>query len=455
MRPTTLAQAGPFRRKLRIHPTTAVERLLLVVTVVLLPLQDHMPVIGGFSMLYLIFGVIGTYVLIRRPNAFGRTMMHPVFLTLYGWLLVGFVIESLHPEASFSELFRIMQMVVAAVFVASLCRDRAALRAALYGYLIAGVWMSLFLFATTYGALSGVTATDYGEATRVQSEIIHDNPFQEGLKQGGFSGLAFVAAQGTVVALGYVLTTRSYRWRLLCLGILLFCGVATFLPMSRGGIAIAALTCSTVMYAYGVMRIRTLVVALVLGTGILFWVPNAVYSRLTFSTEPLHSGRTEARARLLLAAVENLPEYIIAGVGAGNFWRSWAKDKDFFRHGTEHKSGTVQGAHNSFIQVTVYWGLVGLLPLLAVIYQAYRCLPVRCGADGTSLCLLGIALTLLLLMLVIHVLADKSFSLGLGLLVSAHMWIWPQGKVHPIRPKHRPLRALSRPFLRPTADGTI
>jgi hypothetical protein len=416
--------------------TTAGDRLLLMVLIVLCPLQQYIGSISGFSFMFLIFSGLAGYLLLRSPSALARICTHPVFMTAYGWLLLCIVLESLQPNFSFREPFRIVQMVAGAVFVAALCRDRAALRSAMHGYLIAGVWMSIILVATVYGALKGATATDFAEAGKVRSMAFADN-----VLKADENYLAFVAAQGMVVALVLTLTTRSSRWRSIYLGILLVCGVALFLPMSRGSIMIAAIASGTVMLAYGVVRIKTIIIAMILGAGLLLWVPDAAFSRLTFSAETTH-GKREARARLLMAAVDNLPEYIMTGVGAGNFSQSWGWATEF----ADRKDGRprLNGAHNSLAQVTIYWGLVGLLPLIAIIYQAYRCLPRRCGTDPQSLCLLGIATSLLLLMMVTHVIAAKDFSLGLGLLVGAHYWIWPDGTARSATRQHGRLRPILR-----------
>jgi hypothetical protein len=122
------------------------------------------------------------------------------------------------------------------------------------------------------------------------------------------------------------------------------------------------------------------------------------------------------------AAWDHLPEYWLTGVGAGNFWNgSWGKQSEYY------KMNGVVGAHNCFIQVAIYWGLLGLLSLLSVVYYAYKCLPKECGSDPLRLAVLGVAVVLFSVMFVIHNLEFKAFTLGLGILVGAQHWIWPAG----------------------------
>jgi O-antigen ligase len=145
----------------------------------------------------------------------------------------------------------------------------------------------------------------------------------------------------------------------------------------------------------------------------------------------------EARARIYTAAVEHFPEYALTGVGVGNFWGAWG------RHSNYAYGRGVLGSHNVFIQVTIYWGLIGLLALIAVVWQAYRCLPRHCGSDTLSLQLLGISVAVLIWALTMHNLYAKEFSLVLGLLVGARRQIWPKGIVHQATRKPR----LPRPTL--------
>jgi hypothetical protein len=310
-------------------------------------------------------------------------------------------------------------MFAGAVVIASLCRDRQGLRAGLYGYLLASIWLSVFLILNFYGSFGGAVATNLQEAGAIRGAVFANNPLIANLNT-----MAFQTAQGVIVALALSLIASSSRQRNLFLGVALFCLVATFVPMSRGAIVITAASCAAVMFAYQGRRIRTLIVAVVLGAGALVLAPEAAFIRLSSSmATSYYQEEEDGRAKIYMAAVEHLPEYMMTGVGAGNFWDWWAESHEFRSHDGP------SGAHNCFIQVTLYWGLAGLLTLIAVIWQAYRCLPKRCGADALSLSLLGLGMSLLFYLMVVHTLYTKEFSLGLGMLAGARSWIWPNGIV--------------------------
>jgi O-Antigen ligase len=405
----------------RCPPTTTIDRLLLMAMIVIFPLENYFPVVGGFTTTYILFAISAGYILVRRPGTLAKTWIHPVFLAAFLFLILGALIESAHPLSSYSQISRYGQMFVAAIFVASLCRDRQALHASIYGFLIAGVLVAILLFLTSYGTLRQATATSFYEASKIRVDALTD-------VEGNANAFSMVASQGATMALALALTAKSPLRRNLFLGITLFCAVAAFLPMSRSGIVILGASCATVMFVYGVRHLRVLLIIAVLAVGGLIWVPEAVFARLTF-TQEFHEGEGGSRTRIYKAAIHHLPEYILAGVGAGNFKGPWGEPTGFYRE----KNRTVYGAHNTFIQITIFWGLTGLLMLIVVVYLAYRCLPRVRGKDVLVLCLYSIAVALLLKMMVSHGLASKGNALGLGLLVGGQRWIWPKSIIRSSR----------------------
>lgn len=402
--------------------TTRMDRFLLIATIVLLPLENHIPPVAGFSIIWIVFAVIVLHVLVNRPQALFKTWSNPVFLAAYLLLFVGFIVESFHPKSSYQELVSIGQMIAGAVFVASLCRDEMGLRWGIYGYLIAGVWLSILLYLTSYGALSGITMVDsaglsYVEVTQIRADVFKDNPLQANLNM-----MALVAAQGAVVALALVMTSTTVTRRIIFSACALFCLIATFLPLSRSGMATVVISSACVMFSYGLRHAKTILIASLLGASVTLLVPDVVWSRMTFSIGSGAAQAKDGRAQVYNKGIEHFPEYALSGVGAGNFWES-REIKQRLAGGT--------GLHNGFLQVTVYWGFLGLAALTAVVWRVWRIVPKKARNDGLALCLVGISITLLCLLMVIHNLYSKQFTLGLGLLVGARMWIWPDGKAQP------------------------
>lgn len=394
--------------------TTAFERVLLFLMVALLPLEENIPSIAGFTFTFILFGLMAAYVMSVHPRRLTQSMTRPVFLACYLFLSLGWLNELLHPGPSYHELARIGGMVGGAILIAAILRDKEALSSLLNGYLVAGLWVSIVLIMSSFGALQTATAVDFQSASNVRMAVIAGVPLKANL-----NGMAFVTAQGTVVALGLALKASSRAGKATLLALASLCLVGTAMPMSRSGIGIVLLSATAVLFAARVRLGKMILIGGLAAATLVLVVPEVVWSRMSFSTE-VQEGRMEARAETYTAALSHLEEYFLFGVGEGNFWDSWALENDMVMAG---KPG---GAHNCFFQVTIYWGIAGLFGLLLVVWQAYRCLPRANTQDRLAVPIPGLALSLLLLMMVMHNLYSKDFSIGLGLLVGSRCWIWPR-----------------------------
>lgn len=402
-------------------PTTGLEKCLILLTIVALPTENHFLFIPGFSLQFILFGVIAAYVGLNRFPELLRTVGHPALIAAYLFLIVGFLLEWTHDYVSYHELTRVIQMVIGAILLASLCRDLPALRMACYGYLAAGLWLSILLFLTSYGTLNAATASDFQQASQLRAMAFEDNPLQANL-----NNMAFGAAQAAVVALSWGLVTRSIIPRGFFIAAGVLCMIGAFLPLSRSGVVIAIASCATVMYAFGLRHGKGILIAILLLGAVLMWVPQAVWSRMSFTFEQ-HEGKTEGRARVYGVAIDRFPDYFLTGVGAGNFYSHWGQRTELVSD-----SGRVSGVHNCFMQVTIYWGILGVTAFILVFWQAYRCLPRHSNREAAALALVGIGVSIMLFSMVSHNIYAKEFTLAFGLLVGAHTWIWPQGIVYPL-----------------------
>lgn len=399
----------------RIPPTTRVERSLLMITILLLPTAYELPAIAGFSFMWIVFAVLGAYVVINRGKSLAKVWRHPLFLSAYLFLGVATLVELVHPHSSFEVILMTAQMVGGAVLIACLCRDRAAMAAAMYGFIGLSIWLCVLLFSTSYGVLSGADATNFNQATNIRGQAM-----EASLLQGNANTIASTVGQGAIVALAFVLSARRSIQRYLFLALGAFCLVGSFLPMSRSGLALVAISCAAVMFSSGVRITRMVLIGGLIVTCLLVFVPGVVWTRMTFSTER-EEGRVEARAGTYLAVVNHLPDYIWTGVGEGNFWTSWGRQSEFVLQGP----GLV-GAHNCFAQAAIYWGLGGLLGILFVVWRGFRSLPKRYASDPLALSILGLSISLLSAMMFHHNFYAKEIALGLGILAGGDQWVWPK-----------------------------
>ena len=393
--------------------TTTVERLLLFGAVAILPAQFFFPLVGGMSIAFIVFGVLGFYIILKRTETIRKTFTHPVFLAAYAFLGTSLFMELAHGNPNFVHLSRYFFMFVGAIFIASLCRDRRAFFSSIYGLVLSSLLMSIGVIFFTYGGLSSVQVRNFTDATKLRGEAFHGNPMNvmdENL-------LGFFSGQGAVMALVLAVTTRSafLRYGMLIIGGI--CLIGTFMPMSRGAVVILFLTGAATFYVYGIFRLKALVSIGIIAICLLVYVPDAIFKRFTFSMEGSHTGRrVEGRTRLMRAVIKHLPDHYLTGLGINQYHGNWGRQTGF-RYKDE-----VLGTHNTFSQVLFYWGLPGLFALLVVLWQAYQYLPPPRRTDPVYLCLIGISLSVLLESLVSHTFYGKEFSIALGLLVACSQW---------------------------------
>ena len=152
-----------------------------------------------------------------------------------------------------------------------------------------------------------------------------------------------------------------------------------------------------------------------LGVCMILFVPSAVWTR--FDTAALSTQgdveEMESRVALLVLAVRHLPEYVLTGTGVGNSIRAlgeWSTS-----------------VHNSFLQITINWGLISLLAFLVMLWQSFKCLPRGSGSDELALALTGLVVSIFMVLFFIHNFNEKFFSFGFGMLVASRCWIWPGG----------------------------
>jgi hypothetical protein len=420
--------------------TTRTERFLLMSTIAILPLQSYLPRIMGFSVLFVLFGILGAYLVVWRPRALIRVSQHPVFGACYVLVGIGLFMEIIHESYAYYEVIRMSLMILGGIFIAALCRDQKAFLSGTYGILLASLWLSVALFLTVYGLLSSTTVGDVAEANRLRAEV-----FSDGFLGNDLNYMSFFTAQGAIVALALALTAKSIvrRYRLLVVGGL--CSVATFLPMSRGGIAILVLACGSVVYAHGIMQSRVIQAGVLLAVTVVAFTPDAAFQRFNLSAASQPRGKEDGRARVYSAVIKHFPEYAVTGVGISQFYGGWGLRTGFVKDDGVH----VSGAHNIFAQVTLLWGISALGALLAVSWLSYRCIPKGPDMDPLRLCLIGISVSVLLESFLSHVIPGKQYSIALGMIVGAFIWIRRQPLRNSSQAAYRQTLPVRRRRMRP------
>jgi hypothetical protein len=394
-------------------PSSALERLLLVLLVLSLPLEEALPTTGRFSVPFALLASLLIVVALTRPYALVRVSMQPVSALLGSFLIFTLVIELIHPHPDLSFWVRTLQMVVGGLVVAAACRDRRTVQLVLFGAVVAGTAVAVFLIWTLFGPLSTASTRTFESTTVVRDTALGST------EEATINTLGYLAAQAMAIATAVALTTNDPRTRRRWYLVLATGFAGVLLSVSRGSIGTAAVAIVlTLLLGTRQRRASALAVAVALSAG-LFLAPPSVYARLTLHPSG-YGNRQEARSQIYNATERTFSQYAFAGVGAGNF-REWGVDHGFSRDGR-----TVLGTHNSLTQIAVFWGLLPVALFVIAMAALYRLAPPLALFPRGGLALRSLAIAAGANLMVTHTLYDKSMSVVLGLLIGTSLWIVPR-----------------------------
>jgi len=362
---------------------------------------------------------MGLYAVVFRTSDLIKAAKHPIFLTIYILLIVALLIEFIHDNADYYQINRLTITVLGSVVYASLCRDRTALRLIIYSYILTSLLLSIGLIVTSFGLMRIIEVGNIQEAGAVRQEIYVERPL--GMN---WNKMAVVISQGAIIALIVANSKRSmiYTWVFYALAFLSAIGV--FLTMSRSGAAILIITALYVTFLIGRIRLKNFVSLILIVVVLAYLIPSTAVSRYEFTDWSLFES-PDARMKLLRAAIDHFPEYALSGVGSGNYWGLWGRLSGF---GGTHG---VLCAHNYFIQVWVYWGILAFLCVLLICWMARKYLPRNVGSDELKLGVKSMLFLLFVYMFTASVIRDKSFAIGIGILVGSNIWVFAKKRLIP------------------------
>jgi hypothetical protein len=403
----------------RAKPTTLLDRVLLGLPFLVLPVENLLPTFGGLSVAWLSFAAIALFLIICRTSALGRVLRHPLCISFGLFLVVTAAIEMTHELSSLSEWFRIAQMFAGAVMAGALCRDRQALRFGLNTAILTGLIMTIVLMLSGAGVLYQSKTATFEQAT-----VARDTAFGASGLIGDINRTSYVTAVGALFAFAIGTSLRRGRTRNLYFAASLICLFGTLLSLSRAGVLIAAVSGFVILIVRRGGKLKSILLAVALAGAAVMISPTAAIQRLEYSTEK-KDGRMEGRAMVYTRTFEALDQYWLVGVGSGDFWQRWA-----FQNGFSSRRRAF-GSHNAFFQMMIYWGIAGLAMLVTIVVQAFRTLPRRLRADFEAVALLGLLVSVVLRLASAHNLYAKEYSLIFGLLLGAGCWIWPGRRLAP------------------------
>ena len=231
--------------------------------------------------------------------------------------------------------------------------------------------------------------------------------------------ISYFSSIGSIIGIiwAYYEKVAWKKWLLVALTFPSILGV--FLPASRTGAVIFFASFllfiykSKIKFKKWALAIPTLLILLA------FTVPDMVWVRLGSLIRITELQEEDSRTKVYIAVLKNVNQYFITGVGSGNYWHGWAVNAGITNRFT---TDVAMAAHNAFFQVWIYWGLPALIAFLYLM-SIYRDAIVRdIAGDRRRTCIYIFIMIIPMIFLFYHSFYHKSFSIGLGLLLSARYW---------------------------------
>lgn len=394
--------------------STALGRVLLFVTIGILPFQDHIPDVGGFSVSWFTFAAMGVYIGFSQARNFLGFALQPAFLLAAGFVAAISILEWSHEHAQFKEVLSIAQMFLGAMLIGSLVCDEKAVRTCVYAYVSIGLYISALLIANVYTPLRLTKATGISDASAARERVFETMPIQANL-----NFMAYTCGLASACAFVMALSEKRRNVKIAWFAVAGFAFVGCTLPLSRSGLLIT-------LVLYGVLFIRerlyrqkrvfwvTLVAVAVFGL-----TPSVAFKRVGVETAETGT-RDEGRVVVAKAVLSHVNEYAMTGVGVGAFWGPWGVQSDF------GFGGGVKGSHNVFAQIAIYWGVFALGMLISVLIAIGKMCAAGSRAGRSSQVVLVFGLGSILLMMFMHNLYSKEFSIAIGVITGWNWWVKPR-----------------------------
>ena len=391
-----------------------VDRILIFILVFSIYFESNLPLIYGASTPFLLFGLTLFYLAVTRLNTLIRLFSGKYFLISISFAIICIFMETLHPFPSYDFISRFVNMIIGMFCIVALCRDRMALDIALFTFILASAVQSFLIITGTAPLMQNINAVGFSDASQARLMA-----FEEFYLRGNLNDISYFSSIGSIIGIiwAYYEKVAWKKWLLVALTFPSILGV--FLPASRTGAVIFFASFllfiykSKIKFKKWALAIPTLLILLA------FTVPDMVWVRLSSLIRITELQEEDSRTKVYIAVLKNVNQYFITGVGSGNYWHGWAVNAGITNRFT---TDVAMAAHNAFFQVWLYWGLPALIAFLYLM-SIYRDAIVRdVAGDRRRTCIYIFIMIIPMIFLFYHSFYHKSFSIGLGLLLSARYW---------------------------------
>lgn len=371
------------------------------------PLDSRIPGPFGLGIGTILLALLAVLLVVRQPDSLVSTLRSGRLLALYLFLGTAVALELAHPGPSLGWWWRLAQLGVGIVLVATAAGDGRAVRAALHGLVAGGTAIALLLATTSWTTFAAIDVADYTVTQQARADALQGTI----VSTGSINTAAFYAGAAGAVALALALVSPRRATRLTMGVAATTCFVGTAFSVSRGALLAGALAALVPLFHQRRHLGRRLTKALIVVVALVVILPPSVFGRVVTTKAETTDGKDDPRVVLWQSVGTALPEVAPFGIGAGQFASGWALDNGFGDSSAQRARGT----HSSLTQILVYWGVVPLGCFVLFVGSTLRRLPRSLAPLDLRLPVLTFAVALAAELFISHSLHGKQYAIGFGL----------------------------------------
>jgi O-antigen ligase len=298
--------------------------------------------------------------------------------------------------------------------IAALCRDRQAFDLAMFTFVLASAFQSILIITGTAPLLRSFTASGFSDASHARLMA-----FEEFYLRGNLNDISYFSSIGAIIGIIWAYYEEN-KWKKIGLVALTLPSVlGVFLTASRTGAVVFFTSFLIFLYKSKLNLKKWIIPTTVLLLFIALAVPEVVWVRLGSLIRLTELQSEDSRSKVYIAVLQNIDQYVLTGIGSGNYWQGWAVKAGITNRYT---TDVAMAAHNAFFQVWIYWGLPALLGFLYLLKLYSKALVKDVKGDRRKTCLYIFAMIIPLIFIFYHSFYHKSFSIGIGMLLGARFW---------------------------------
>ena len=403
-----------------VNVSSTFDRVLIFLLVFSIYFEANLPNVYGASTPFLLFGFTFSYLALTRLNTLIRLFKGKYFLACISFALICVFMETLHPYPSYDFVTRYVNMILGMFCIVMLCKDTAAMDVALFTFILASAFQAFFIITGTAPLLHHVTADNFSDASHARLEA-----FEEFYLRGNLNDISYFSSIGAIIGIIWAYFERV-RWKRIGIVLLTIPSIlGVFLPASRTGAVIFFASALLFTYKAKIKVKKWLLAVPILLIGLSLAVPEVVWVRLGSLVRLSELQEEDSRTKVYKAVLKNIDEYVLTGVGSGNYWHGWAVNAGITNRFT---TDTAMAAHNAFFQLWIYWGLPALAGFIFLMYMFSKILDRNIEGDRRKASIYIFIMIIPMIFVFYHSFYHKSFSIGLGLLLSTRFWNFPMGE---------------------------